>query len=59
MHCGACVRRVAQALARAPGVTVEEVRIGAARLSTSGNPPLIQPAIEALKKAGYAARLDT
>ena len=25
MHCGACVRRVTQALQRVPGTTVEEV----------------------------------
>ena len=32
MHCGACVRRVTQALERVDGVKVGEVRIGAARV---------------------------
>jgi len=32
MHCGACIRRVTQALQAVPGSEVEEVRLGAARL---------------------------
>ena len=37
MHCGSCVRRVSQALASTEGVVVNEVRVGAARLtSTAG-----------------------
>jgi len=32
MHCGACIRRVTQALQAVPGAEVEEVRLGAARL---------------------------
>lgn len=59
MHCGACVRRVTQALASAPGVTVEEVRIGAARLSTEKIPLPVQPALEALQKVGYTAHLES
>jgi copper chaperone len=51
MHCGACVRRVTQALTRVPGTEVLEVRIGAARLK-AGDSKL---AIAALAKAGYAA----
>jgi copper chaperone len=58
MHCGSCVRRVTQALASAPGISVEEVRIGAARFrSADGSEPL-QSALEALQKAGYTARLE-
>ena len=52
MHCGACVRRVTQALQRVPGTTVEEVRIGAARVQSEDSAPLIA----ALTKAGYPAR---
>ena len=33
MHCGSCIRRVSQALASAEGMQVEEVRLGAARLT--------------------------
>jgi copper chaperone CopZ len=58
MHCGACVRRVTQALNAAGNVEVEEVRIGAARLkSTDENPP-VDAAIASLAKAGYTARLE-
>ena len=59
MHCGSCVRRVSQALASAEGVQVEEVRLGAARLSTNLTPAPIDLAIAALAKAGYSARLET
>jgi copper chaperone len=57
MHCGSCVRRVTQTLNSTEGVQVEEVRIGAARL-TSEDRPHIEAAIAALGKAGYAAHLD-
>ncbi len=38
MHCGSCVRRVSQALAATPGVVVNEVRVGAARLTAAEDP---------------------
>jgi copper chaperone len=59
MHCGACIRRVNQALASADGVDIEEVRIGAARLSSAEDPPPVQSALAAIEKAGYVARLET
>jgi copper chaperone CopZ len=59
MHCGSCVRRVSQALAATEGVKVEEVQIGAARLSTTAEPAPIDLAIAALAKTGFAARLET
>lgn len=59
MHCGACVRRVSQALESAQGIHVEEVRIGAARVSSGENPPPVETALAALEKAGYTARLET
>jgi copper chaperone CopZ len=58
MHCGSCIRRVSQALASAQGVTVKEVRIGAARLSAATDPPPVDLTLAALAKAGYPARLD-
>jgi copper chaperone len=63
MHCGSCVRRVGQALATVPGVTVNEVRVGAARFtaqheSGSGDNS-IGLAIAAIAKAGYAAHLES
>ena len=58
MHCGACIRRVSQALASAEGVQVQAVRLGEARLSTNLVPPPIDLAIAALARAGYSARLE-
>ncbi len=58
MHCGSCVRRVTQALAAVEGVAVNEVSVGAARLTSSQNPAPVDLAVAALAKAGYAARLE-
>lgn len=55
MHCGSCVRRANQALAAVEGVVVNEVRVGAARLTSSTEPAPIDAAIAALAKAGYTA----
>jgi copper chaperone CopZ len=61
MHCGSCIRRVSQALASVDGVKVEEVRLGAARVSASQGiekPVPVGLALAALAKAGYTARLE-
>lgn len=52
MHCGACVRRVTQALEKTPGVKVESVAIGSAVVETAD----AAAAVAALKKAGFAAQ---
>jgi copper chaperone len=58
MHCGACVRRVSQALA-AEGLAVKEVRVGAARVASDQSPLPIGRALAAVEKAGYRANLDS
>lgn len=58
MHCGACVRRVSQALAT-EGLTVKEVRVGAARVASDQDPLPIDRALAAIEKAGYRAHLDS
>ncbi len=58
MHCGSCVRRVTQVLTATEGVQVQEVRIGAARLSSAAEPAPVELAIAALSKAGYPAHLE-
>jgi copper chaperone len=58
MHCGACVRRVSQALATA-GLNVKEVRMGAARFESAQDPPPVDRAITVIQKAGYRAHLDS
>jgi copper chaperone CopZ len=57
MHCGACVRRVTQALERVDGVKVGEVRIGAARVQA---PDDVRESalVGALEKAGYPALVE-
>ena len=57
MHCGSCVQRVSRALAATPGLTVKEVRVGAARLETA-NEPAVELAIAAIAKAGYTAHVE-
>jgi copper chaperone CopZ len=58
MHCGSCVKRVTQALSAVEGVTVNEVRIGAARLTSSQNSAPVDLAVAALAKAGFTAHLE-
>jgi copper chaperone len=57
MHCGSCIRRVTQTLAATEGLQVEEVRLGAARVSATTDPAPVDQAIAALAKAGYAAQI--
>jgi copper chaperone CopZ len=58
MHCGACVKRVSQALASTDGVEVKEVRVGAARIASEPDGAGVDRAVAALAKAGYPAHLD-
>jgi copper chaperone CopZ len=58
MHCGACVRRVGQALASVEGVTVNEVRVGAARFASSLDPAPVDLALAALANAGFTAHVE-
>jgi copper chaperone CopZ len=58
MHCGSCVRRASQALASVDGLVVNEVRVGAARLTSTAEPIPVDAAIAALAKAGYTAHRD-
>jgi copper chaperone len=58
MHCGSCVRRVSQALASTTGLEVKEVRVGAARFTSTNGLPSVELALTALAKAGYPAHLE-
>ena len=58
MHCGSCVRRVAQALASVEGVEAKDVQIGTAMLTSELDPAPVDLAIAALAKAGYTAHLE-
>jgi copper chaperone CopZ len=58
MHCGSCVKRVTQALAAVEGIVVNEVRVGAARLTAIQNPAPVELAVASLAKIGYTAHLE-
>ena len=60
MHCGACIRRVTQAIGGAGPFEVQEVRLGAARFQAPEHTDgaAADSAIAALAKAGFAARVD-
>ncbi|HEX4064593.1 MAG TPA: heavy-metal-associated domain-containing protein [Acidobacteriaceae bacterium] len=57
MHCGACVRRVTQALERVGGVQVGEVRVGGARVQAPEDMPE-STLVGAVEKAGYPAVVE-
>jgi copper chaperone CopZ len=59
MHCGSCVRRVAQTLASVEGVVAKDVQIGSAQLTSELNPAPLDLAIAALAKAGFTAHLES
>jgi copper chaperone len=58
MHCGACVRRVTQALEHVPGLQVEEVRVGGARVKRTDPAASSQSAVDAIAKAGFTAHAE-
>jgi copper chaperone len=57
MHCGACVKRVSQALERIGGVEIGEVRVGAARVQAPDDLPE-SALVRAMEKAGYPAIVE-
>ena len=57
MHCGACVKRVSQALEKVPGIQVGEVRVGAARVHAPDGLPESE-LVSAVEKAGYPALVE-
>ena len=57
MSCQHCVRRVTTALAKVPGVRVDEVTVGRARVEVSDDAP-VGALVSALERAGYRARVD-
>ena len=58
MHCGACVRRVTQALQKVEGVEVEEVRVGAARVKSQAGAASEPALLQSLEKAGFPALVE-
>lgn len=54
MHCGACVRRVTQALNALPATHARSVQVGAASVTTEAPGEQL---LQALEQAGYPARV--
>ena len=55
MSCGGCVRHVTQALTKIPGVSVEQVKVGAATVSIDPKATSKQSLLQAIHDAGYDA----
>jgi copper chaperone CopZ len=58
MHCGACVRRVTQALQKVEGAEVQEVRLGAARVQVKDVSATESALLASITKAGYSAHIE-
>ena len=57
MSCGHCVAAVKDALAELPGVHVERVAIGEATVALTPGAPTVDALVEAVRDAGYEARV--
>ena len=58
MSCGGCVRSVTNILKALPGVEVDSVAVGGAQLRMDPDETVEKRVVEALKKAGFAARKE-
>ena len=56
MSCGHCVAAVSEALKELPGVTVKEVKIGAAQVSYQPEQVTPDDIVLAVEDAGYSAQ---
>ncbi|HWZ49989.1 MAG TPA: heavy-metal-associated domain-containing protein [Granulicella sp.] len=57
MHCGACVRRVTNALQAVPGVAVGSVEIGSAKLAFDSEEATAQEIAAAVSGIGFTASI--
>jgi copper chaperone CopZ len=57
MSCGRCVAHVERALSALPGVTVCTVTIGSAEVDVDAGSAGSVPLVEAVRNAGYEARI--
>ena len=56
MHCGACVGRVTQALKKIPGVEVEDVQVGTAKVRYDESQTDAGAIEGAVRKIGFEVR---
>jgi copper chaperone len=55
MHCGACVRRVTNALQAVPGVALGSVEVGSAKLEFDPEEAAAQEIAAAVNRIGFTA----
>jgi copper chaperone len=56
MHCGACVRRVTDALGKIDGVEVDSVEVGSARMTFDSERATVEKIAGAVNKIGFTIR---
>jgi copper chaperone CopZ len=56
MSCGHCVRAVSDALTKLPGLSVESVEIGSARVALDPEVASTDVVVDAIRLAGYEVR---
>jgi Cu+-exporting ATPase len=57
MTCASCVARVEKALKKVPGVTEATVNLATETASVRAEGPVLEPALAAIRKAGYEAKV--
>ena len=58
MSCGHCVARVTKALTALPGVTVEDVQVGSARVRLEPTEAMLAQVASALDDVGFALKRE-
>jgi copper chaperone/Cu+-exporting ATPase len=58
MHCGACERRVTNALAGVDGVRIDSVEVGSARVKFDAAKTSPDEITAAVNRIGFTARID-
>ena len=56
MHCGACVRRVSNALEKIEGVRIDSVEVGAAKVAFDPKQTNVEEVVHAINRIGFTAR---
>ena len=58
MHCGACVRRVTNALSGVEGVRVDSVEVGSAHVTFDNASVASEQIVAAVDRIGFAAHVE-
>ncbi|MBB5338310.1 heavy-metal-associated domain-containing protein [Tunturiibacter gelidoferens] len=58
MHCGACVRRVTDALGKVDGVEVNLVEVGSARMTFDPERATLEKIADAVNEIGFTVRSE-